>query len=116
MKKKLFSLSVLALIPSITFADISGNLTQNTTSSSLKSFLVIIQNWLLSIVGGLAILFIIYGGFIYITSAGNQQRVELAKKTLTYAILGLVLVVLIGLIFGIITGGFLTSIFGSKSL
>ncbi|MDP4127593.1 MAG: pilin [Bacillota bacterium] len=116
MKKKYLSLSIIALLPATVFADISGKITGNTQSTDFKSFLGLIQSWLLGIVGGLAILFIVYGGFLYVTSAGNQQRIELAKKTLTYAILGLILVALTGLILNIITGGFLTSIFGSKTL
>ena len=37
---------------------------------------------------------IIFGGFKYITSAGNQENIKSAKQTLIYAILGLVIVAL----------------------
>lgn len=105
------------LFPATMFAALGdGSLTENSRDTSLVSFLGNIQTWLLSIVGGLTVLFIVYGGFLYMTSGGNQQKLELAKKTLTYAILGLVLVVLAWFILNIITGGFLTSIFGNKSL
>jgi len=53
-----------------------------------------IQNVLLPIVGLIAVLFIIIGGFRYITSAGNEEQAEGAKKTLTNAIIGLVIVIL----------------------
>jgi uncharacterized membrane-anchored protein len=111
------ALALCYLLPTFAFAALGdGKLVENTNSRSLVDFLGSIQSWLLGIVGGLSVLFIVYGGFLYVTSSGNQQKVETAKKTLTYAILGLVLVVLAGLIFSVITGGFLTSIFGSKSL
>ncbi len=42
-------------------------------------------------VGALAIIFIIIGGIQYITSAGNPSGQERSKKTITYAIGGLVL-------------------------
>ncbi len=42
-------------------------------------------------VGALAVIFIIVGGIQYITSAGNPSGQERSKKTITYAIGGLVL-------------------------
>jgi hypothetical protein len=44
-----------------------------------------------SIIAALAVLFIVIGGVIYITSAGDQQRVELAKKAVTASLIGLAL-------------------------
>ena len=107
---------VYSFIPTFAFAAWGDKSLTENSSGSLPEFLTTIQNWLLSIVGVLALLFIVYGGFLYITSGGNKERIEMAKKTLTYAILGLLIVVFAGVIFGILTGGFLTSIFGNKSL
>lgn len=42
-------------------------------------------------VGALAVIFIIVGGIQYITSAGNPGGQEKSKKTITYAIGGLIL-------------------------
>jgi hypothetical protein len=41
-----------------------------------------------------ATLFLIIGGFLFLTSAGNQEQAEKGKKTLLYAIIGLIIVVL----------------------
>ena len=46
------------------------------------------------IVGIIAVLMIIYGGFKYITSGGDSGNVSGAKNTLIYAIVGLVIVAL----------------------
>jgi hypothetical protein len=46
------------------------------------------------IVGIIAIIMIIYGGFRYITSGGDSGRVGNAKNTLIYAVIGLVIVAL----------------------
>lgn len=46
------------------------------------------------IVGIIAVIMIIYAGFRYITSAGNQENVKSAKTTLIYAIIGLIVVAL----------------------
>lgn len=40
--------------------------------------------------GGVAVLFLILGGYRYITSQGNQDQIEVAKKTILYSIIGLV--------------------------
>lgn len=45
-------------------------------------------------VGIAAVIMIIVGGFRYITSDGNQDKVKGAKNTLIYAIIGLVVVAL----------------------
>ena len=46
------------------------------------------------IVGIIAVLMIIYGGFKYITSGGDSGNISGAKNTLIYAIVGLVVVAL----------------------
>jgi hypothetical protein len=46
------------------------------------------------IIGVIAIIMIIYGGFRYITSGGASERVGNAKNTLIYAIVGLIIVAL----------------------
>ena len=49
---------------------------------------------LLMIAGAVAILFIIMGGFWYITSAGNEEQAEKGKNTLMNAIIGVVVIIL----------------------
>ena len=46
------------------------------------------------VVGAIAVIMIIYGGFRYITSGGDSGSVGNAKNTLIYAIVGLVIVAL----------------------
>lgn len=46
------------------------------------------------IVGAIAVFMLIYGGFRYITSAGNDAGIQAAKNTIIYAIIGLVVVAL----------------------
>jgi len=50
------------------------------------------------IVGAVAIIMLIYGGFRYITSGGESGRVGNAKNTIIYAIIGLIIVALAQLI------------------
>lgn len=54
----------------------------------------VINKILLPIAGTIAVLFIIIGGFQYITSGGNEELAEAGKKNLQNAIIGLVIVIL----------------------
>lgn len=49
---------------------------------------------LLTFAGAVAILFVVIGGFWYITAEGNEERSEKGKKTLVNAIIGIVVVIL----------------------
>lgn len=51
-----------------------------------------LQNALLAFAGVTALFFIIYGGIKFILSGGDAKQVEGARKTLTYAIIGLLLI------------------------
>jgi len=53
-----------------------------------------VVNLLSAIVGIVAVIMIIIGGFRYITSGGNDTSVTAAKNTILYAIIGLVVVAL----------------------
>jgi quinol-cytochrome oxidoreductase complex cytochrome b subunit len=51
-------------------------------------------SWIYGAIGVLAVIFIIVGGLRYAASGGEAAAVKQAKNTITYAILGLVFVVL----------------------
>ena len=48
-----------------------------------------VLNFLLSIIGGTAIIQLVWGGIGYLTSGGNEEKVEAGKKNIIYALLGL---------------------------
>ena len=48
-----------------------------------------VTNWIFYILTLLAVLFIIYGGFTYLTSSGDPTKSAKGKSILTYAIIGL---------------------------
>jgi len=114
----LLAFSAISFIPAGIHAEKLGEaaIEENLDTKSLGELLLMIQGWLLGLVGGLAVLFLVIGGFQYVTSGGNPSKAEAAKKTITYAIVGLILVTLTGLIYAILSGDFLSSILGSNSL
>ncbi|MEI6039954.1 MAG: pilin [Candidatus Berkelbacteria bacterium] len=60
----------------------------------IGTFLSFVKSQFFLYAGIVAVLAIIYSGFMYITSAGNTEQAEKAKKNLTWAIVGLVLIML----------------------
>lgn len=60
----------------------------------LARLIVNISEIALALVGTVALLFLIVGGFQYITSAGNPDNVAKAKSTILYSIIGLILAIL----------------------
>lgn len=64
----------------------------NTTGlSGIVKRVINIASWL---VGAVSVIMIIFGGFRYVTSGGNDSSVGSAKKTIMFALIGLVIVAL----------------------
>lgn len=51
-----------------------------------------IINVLLGIIGVILVALIVYGGIIYATSLGNEERVGMAKRVLTYSFIGILII------------------------
>ena len=91
--------TVLVFAPLVSFAQLPNNIGcqpgQNCSAGSdINSFIRTVINWLLGIAFGIAVLFLIIGGFWYITSAGNEETAEKGKNTAINAIIGIVIIVL----------------------
>jgi hypothetical protein len=66
----------------------------------------IIQNVInfgLAVAGGVAMLLLVVGGFLYVTAAGDESRIEKAKKTIKGAIIGIIFILLSGIIVNTVT-------------
>lgn len=76
--------------------DAAGNVIadQVATLDCIAPILANVVFWLLVFAGVVALVLIIYSGIKFITSSGDQKQVEGARKILTYAILGLILILL----------------------
>ncbi len=72
-------------------------------AGSIFEVIAITLKWLLTLAGVVATVFIIIGGYQYITAAGNEEQSEKGKKTLVNAVIGLVIIVLAMTIITIIT-------------
>jgi len=77
--------------------------------TDFPSYVTGIYNFAIAVVLISALLMITIGGFYYITSAGNQAQAGTAKKIITDALLGLVVVFLIYLILNTINPDLMNS-------
>jgi hypothetical protein len=64
----------------------------NYTISDILQAGVNFVNLILSVVGGLTLLVFFLGGFWWLTSAGNQDKIKKGKDTLTAGVIGLMIV------------------------
>ncbi len=68
-----------------------------------------IINFVLILVGILALAFLVYGGFRYIASRGEDDEVEVAKNIITNAVIGIVVIgvaaALVNFVIGALLGG-----------
>lgn len=73
-----------------------GGTAPNTAPAANRTLSQIIAETLkvlLSIIGTLSVIMLVVGGIMYITSAGSD-RADMAKKTIQYAIIGLIVAIL----------------------
>jgi hypothetical protein len=82
--------STAGLMPTNAYAapnDIPG-----LNEKDITDFLVVVAQFALQFVLVVAAIFIILAGYTYITSLGNEQKIEQAKMMLLYTIIGVMVV------------------------
>ncbi|MBI4426803.1 MAG: Ig-like domain-containing protein [Candidatus Kerfeldbacteria bacterium] len=85
------ALQATAITP-FSVADIGGSVGLGT--ADLRNVVFNVIRWVLGILALVAVSYIIYGGFIWLTAAGNPERIQKAKRIIINAVIGLVIVLL----------------------
>jgi hypothetical protein len=57
-----------------------------------RAMAVSIVKFLMTFLGIIAVVIILYGGFLWLTASGNEDRVGKAKKTIIAGVIGLIVV------------------------
>lgn len=89
--------AIAALPPSIVSAQTPDQVRDGVDSigggggPSLEITIETLINTFLMLIGALAVIMIIYGGFRYVTSAGEASAVSSAKNIILYAVVGLII-------------------------
>ena len=63
-------------------------------NADLKTTVLNIIRLVLGLMTLIAVVLIIYGGFVWLTAAGNEENVEKAKKIISAAVIGLIIILL----------------------
>jgi len=88
-RKKILSLSLFMLaVPLVSFAALQNPL----GTTSINSIVGRIIQALLGISGSVALLMFVWGGFQWLISAGNPDRIKKGKDTLIWAAIGLAII------------------------
>jgi len=80
----------------------------NTAPQDLPTVIMNIINYILGLVGIIALAYFIYGGFRYITAGGNEDTIAEAKRILSSSIIGIIIIgvaaAVVNFVIGAITG------------
>ena len=61
-------------------------------TGDVRNVVVSLINVLLGILGVVALVIILYGGFKWMTSAGNEETISSARKTISAGVIGLLII------------------------
>lgn len=103
LKKTILAVLLLGLVlaPVISVSAITIN-NPNGVFSNTSFFNIAnnIANFIFGFIVILSIIFLVWGGILYVTAGGDETSIEKAKSTITYAIIGLFIA---GVAFAIVT-------------
>lgn len=78
------------------------------SKTPLPAMILQLVNYALGLVGVLALGFIVFGGFLYITAHGEAQQIEKAKGIIIYSVIGIIVIgvaaALVTFVVGAMTG------------
>lgn len=102
MKNKIKLLASSAIVaaltvPALAMAQFQSPSGTNLPAGSVSGIIKNIMNWMLGIVGVLGVIGFAIAGILYLTAAGDEERIATAKKAMTWSIVGVV-VALLGLV------------------
>jgi len=114
-KKSLVLASVQFLLPVIAFAQGTNNTNTNANTGAdtisreapvvnLDQVLQRVRDLFFGFVIVACVFMILWAGFNYATSGGDEKKTEAAKKTITYAVVGLIVAALANTIVSIVSG------------
>ena len=93
-RRKLFLGLILAgaiVVPSLVFAQATTFSVESVGSqvglgnADLRETVINVIRWVLGFITLLAVGYLIYGGFLWLTAAGNEQRIEKATRVILQA-------------------------------
>ena len=98
LKKAAYSIGSAALLmPALAAAQFVTPSDTGLPTGSITNIITNFMKWLLGIVGVIGVIGFAIAGIMYLTAAGDDDRIKTAKKAMTMSIVG-VIVALVGLV------------------
>lgn len=82
------------LVSRIAWAQVGVPRIPQLREDTIFDTIIAVVTWGLGIAGAVAVLYLIVGGFLYITAGGDEGRIEKAKNTIKNSIIGIVVILL----------------------
>lgn len=64
------------------------------TSGDPMNILQDVLNWFLILAGAIAVIYLVYGGILYITAGGDAEKATKGRTAIINAVIGIVIIVL----------------------
>lgn len=61
-------------------------------AGSLNTLIANLVDWILWLGGGIAVIYVIYGGFMYLTAGPNEEQTKTARSIIINSIIGVVII------------------------
>lgn len=111
IKSVISSAAVLVLtVPALVMAQVTQPSGTNLPTGTITGIVKNAMNWLLQLVGYLGVIGFAIAGILYLTAAGDDDRIAIAKKAMTWSIVGVVVALL-----GLVVLGAVTSMLGGTT-
>lgn len=96
------AITFLSMIPAagaagsiLNIGDNPDTISQTTGgATSIRQLILTIINYFLGFLGLIAVIMVIYGGVTYVISAGEDEKIQSAKKIIMYSLIGIIIVLL----------------------
>jgi hypothetical protein len=89
---------------------IAGTCLPKGSINTVSDIVMTALNVLILIVGLIAIVFVVIGGYRYITASGNDEQIKAAKGTILNALIGLAVVILAAALVRIVASAIVGSV------
>jgi hypothetical protein len=98
MKKKLrsavsFAYVLAMTVPMVASAQLVTDPAPSLPASSVTGIVISVMNWLLYLVGFLGVIGFAIAGILYLTAAGDDDRISKAKNAMLYSIIGVIVAI-----------------------
>lgn len=85
------TVGAVSSVETVLAADVTIEVKNTLTFGTVDTLLGSILGYLQTLIASIALVFLLVGGFLYITSSGDSGRIDTAKNCIFYALLGLAL-------------------------